>query len=529
MYSSVCTGALKGLYAYLVHAEVDAASGLPGLEMVGYLAGEVKEARERVRVALKNADITLPPMKITVNLSPGDVRKDGSGFDLPIAVGIAAALEKIPGQALEDTLFLGELGLDGTVRRVKGVLPIVQEAARQGIKRCILPAENAMEGAVVRGIQVIGVESLGQLISGLRSCVRGWDNISDMAEGLLAPVQATPEQLLALSDRQPDLDFGDIVGQEMLKRSAAVAAAGFHNMLIIGPPGTGKTMVGKRIPGILPPMTLEESLEVSNIYSVQGLLDASKVLITSRPFMQPHHTISAQALSGGGRIPKPGVISLAHKGVLFLDELPEFPRPILDMLRQPLEEKRVVVARAYGSYQYPADFMLVAAMNPCPCGYYPDPNKCSCTEADVRRYLGHVSGPVLDRIDICVEAPAINVKKLRGMGKGLASGLTSRDMAQLVGVARTMQERRFAETGYRFNSEIRSGDIRKFCQLGISEERMLEQALEKQGASARAYHRTLRTARTVADLAGCKKIGRAHLAEALCYRMADEKYWKGKS
>jgi len=517
MYSSVCTGALKGISAYLVQTEVDVAPGLPGLEMVGYLAGEVKEARERVRVALKNAGISLPPMKITVNLSPADVRKGGTGFDLPMAVGIVAALGKIPGEDLRDTLFIGELGLDGQVRRVKGILPIVQEASRQGIRRCVLPAGNAMEGAVVQDIEVIGVSSLEQLLV--------WIRVGEAEKKrMIKPTKVSQQQLLSLSQEHAQEDFGDIVGQEMVKRAAAVAAAGFHNMLIIGPPGTGKTMVGKRIPGILPPMTWKESLEVSNIYSVQGLLDASKALVTNRPFMQPHHTISAQALAGGGNIPKPGVISLAHKGILFLDEFPEFPRPILDILRQPLEEKRVVIARTYGSYQYPADFMLVAAMNPCPCGYFPDSNKCNCSEADVRRYLGHISGPVLDRIDICVEAQRVDIHNF-GTGE---KGMTSEDMAGVVSVARKMQEQRFVDTGYRFNSEIRSGDIRKYCSLGQAEERMLEQAMERQCTSVRTYHRTLRTARTVADLEGCKKIGKAHIAEALCYRTADEKYWKGK-
>lgn len=522
MYCSVCTGALQGIYAYLVQAEVDAAQGLPGLELVGYLAGEVKEARERVRVALKNAGVELPPMRITVNLSPADIRKDGTGFDLPIAVGMLGALGKLPPESLTDTLLVGELGLSGEIRRVKGVLPIVQEAAGQGIKRCILPAENAGEGGVVQGIEVIGVENITQLLDYLRA------EEADKPK-LIPPTVLSAEKLLSAGEAEEQPDFADVIGQEMVKRGAEIAAAGFHNMLIIGPPGTGKTMIGKRIPGILPPMTMEESLEVSRIYSVQGLLDGKQALITHRPFVQPHHTITAQALVGGGRIPTPGAVSLAHRGVLFLDEFPEFPRVMLDILRQPLEEKQVIVSRTYGSFKYPADFMLVAAMNPCPCGYFPDLNRCTCSENEVRRYLGHVSGPILDRIDIAVEAPDIDIHRLGSGAQEMPDKrMSSAVMRERVAGARKMQERRFQGTAYRFNSEIRTGDMRKFCTLGMEEEVMLEQILGQQGASARAYHRILKVSRTIADLDGSEKITRGHLSEALCYRMTDGKYWKGK-
>lgn len=515
MYSSVYTGALRGIYAYLVQTEVDAAQGLPGLELVGYLAGEVKEARERVRVALKNVGIDLPPMRITVNLSPADVRKDGTGFDLPIAVGILGALGRIPESSFRDTLFMGELGLDGKLRRVRGILPIVQAAAQRGLKRCIVPAENACEGSVVKNIEVVGADNMAQLLEYLRA------EETDRS-GIIPPAKMLPA--MGREERGEEVpDFADIAGQEVVKRAAEIAAAGFHNMLIIGPPGTGKTMVGKRIPGILPPMTLQESMEVSNIYSIQGLLNASRTLVADRPFVSPHHTVSAQALAGGGRIPRPGAVSLAHRGVLFLDELPEFPRAVLDLLRQPLEEKRVVIARNYGSYCYPADFMLVAAMNPCPCGYYPDLNRCTCSEAEVRRYLGHISGPVLDRIDLCVEAPPLDVRSL-----GSREGHTgSREMRGRVETARRMQEKRFAGTGYRFNSEIRARDMQKYCALGAGEQQMLEQLMQRQETSARAYHRLLRTARTIADLEESDKIGRAHLAEALCYRVMNTKYRKG--
>lgn len=514
MYSNVCTGALQGIYAYLVHTEVDVAGGLPGIEMVGCPAGEVREAKERVRVALKNAGIELPPMRITVNLSPADVRKDGTGFDLPIAIGILHAMGKVPARVTEDTLFLGELGLDGEVRKVKGVLPIVRMAAEKGIKQCIVPAGNAKEGGVVQGIDILGVRSLSQVLEYL--CAG-----REKQKQILLPTKVLPAELSGLG-RGEEPDFKDVIGQEFAKRGAMVAAAGFHNMLIVGPPGTGKTMIGKCIPGILPSMTDKECLEISSIYSVRGMLDEERSLITKRPFVQPHHTVSAQALTGGGRIPKPGLISLAHRGVLFLDEFPEFPRHILDMLRQPLEEKRVIVSRNYGSYSFPSDFQLIAAMNPCPCGHYPDLNKCTCSETQVRRYLGHVSGPILDRIDICVEAPEI---KIAGFGK-TKGGMSSKDMGEQVQVAREMQNRRFAESNYRFNSNILPGDMKKYCSLGIEEERLLERLLSKEAFSVRGYHKTLKVARTIADLEGCDRIMQRHISEAVCYRLSDDKYWK---
>lgn len=514
MYSNVCTGALQGIYAYLVQTEVDAAGGLPGIEMVGCPAGEVREAKERVKVALKNVGIELPPMRITVNLSPADIRKDGTGFDLPIAVAILHALGKLPADAIKDTLFLGELGLDGEIRPVKGVLPIVRMAAKYGIKKCIVPAQNAKEGGVVQEIKVLGVSNLSGLLAYLCAEEKEQNKI-------LLPTEVSLQDMIGNEEKEA-YDFADVIGQGFAKRGALIAAAGFHNMLIIGPPGTGKTMIGKCMPGILPAMSTGECLEVSEIYSVKGLLDKERPLITSRPFIQPHHTISEQALAGGGRIPKPGLISLAHRGVLFLDEFPEFPRTILDVLRQPLEEKKIVVSRSYGSYRFPADFQLVAAMNPCPCGHYPNLNKCNCTEAEVRRYLGHVSGPILDRIDICVEAPAIDLTDL-GKEKG---GMSSGTMRSQVAMAREMQNKRFAGSSYRFNSEIKPGDMKKYCKTDEQGKKMLEQYMAKGGCSMRGYHRILRVARTIADLEGSDEVRQNHVAEAICYRMADEKYWK---
>lgn len=505
-----------GIHAYLVQAEVDVSTGLPGFEMVGYLAGEVKEAKEKVKVALHNVGVELPPMKITVNLSPGDKRKDGTAFDVPIAVGILAALDKIPKSQLTGTLFIGELGLNGEVKSVKGILPLVQRAAAEGIKRVIMPRTNAKEGGVVQEVKVVGVESITQLI-------RYLNTPEEKQDELILPTKILPGQLLTQRKAgSVRLDFEDIVGQYALRRGAEVAAAGFHNMLILGPPGTGKTMIGKRMPSILPPMTLKESLEVTSIYSVQGLLDSAKSFITERPFVNPHHTISHRALIGGGLVPKPGAVSLAHRGVLFLDEFTEFPKPILELLRQPLEEKSVTLSRTYGSYTYPSDFILIAAMNPCPCGYYPDINRCTCTESMVRRYLGHVSGPILDRIDLCVEAPALPLGALGNARKGESSEVIRTRVTE----ARKRQEERFKGTHYQFNSQIETGDIPKYCAIKQEDEIVLSKILEKQGASARTYHRVLKVSRTIADLRGSEEIEKADWMEALSFRLGEEKYWR---
>ena len=528
MYSRILSGAVCGVRAYMVGVEVDIASGLPSFNMVGSLSGEVRESRERVCVALKNAGLSLPPAHITVNLSPADRRKEGTGFDLPIAVGILQSMERFSGTVARDTLFLGELGLNGELKKVKGVLPIVQEAAKQGIRECIVPVGNAMEGAVIPGIIVRGAGHIGEVLAYLRGkgekekdarAGLGGRQQEEMP-GLLPPVKWEPEGMLEGRGDFLGEDFALVKGQESAKRAAEIAAAGFHNLLMTGPPGVGKSMIAKCIPGILPPLSLEESLEVTSVLSVAGLLEEGRGLAAERPFCAPHHTLSQIALMGGGNIPRPGLVSLAHRGVLFLDELPEFQRSTLDSLRQPLEEREVRIARAGGNITYPADFMLVCAMNPCPCGYYPDAGRCRCTGPQVKRYLGKISGPILDRIDLCVELQALDIRSLRGTERGESS----RQIRERVIRARKRQAQRFAGTDYRFNGDIRAGDVERFCPLSREGRQCMEDLFQKLKLSARAYHRILKVARTIGDLAGEEHIKKEHLLEAACYRPASD-YW----
>lgn len=514
MFSTILSGTIYGIKSYLVHVEVDLSSGLPCFVMVGRLGAEVKESGERVRIALKNTGIAIPPMHISVNLSPADLRKEGTGFDLAIAVGVLIAMERLPRHCADGMLILGELGLDGEVKPVRGVLPAAMCAALQGVGRCLVPKENVREAAAAVGMKAVGVSCLRQVMDYLKCPPESRD--------AMLPPEALDQKKLFYkkTDKEKKTgrgDFSEIVGQESVKRAALIAAAGFHHMLITGPPGAGKTMIAKCMPSILPPLSLEESLEITSIYSVSGNLPAGSSLLAERPFLSPHHTVSPQALSGGGKVPRPGVISLAHRGVLFLDELPEFKRQTLDLLRQPLEERKIQIARTGGSFTYPADVMLVGAMNPCPCGYYPDRNKCRCTPSEIHHYLSHISGPILDRIDLCANAFRIEIRQLQAKKKSESS----KDMREKVMRARKQQEIRYKGTGYRFNSELAPGDMDRYCHLEKEEMEMLEKIFGTFALSARAYHKLLKVARTIADLEANDSIMKKHLMEAVCYQTGD--------
>ncbi len=516
MFSSVTSGAVGGISSYLMQVEVDVSDGLPSFNMIGFMSSEVKEAGQRVKVALKNAGCKIPAARITINLSPVDIRKTGVVIDVPVAIGIMAAMGLIDGKSLEDTVVLGELGLDGEIKPIKGTLPIVTKAKEMGFRKVILPKSNAKEGAVVSDIKVIGVSSLQEAALYLQA--------DDNEKDSLIPPTIIDVARLFEEAREYDntLDFSDISGQSGVKRAAEIAAAGFHHLMLIGPPGAGKSMVAKRIPTILPPLSLEESLEVSTIYSVSGML-GEEALITKRPFMSAHHLVTETALIGGGVVPRPGLISLAHRGVLFLDEMPEFTRAKLDMLRQPLEDRNVHIVRNKGTYTYPANFQLVGALNPCPCGYYPDRNKCKCSPSEIRRYLGHISGPILDRVDICVEAPRVDISDLTIRNR--SAGESSKAIRERVLRARRIQEERFKGTDLKFNSEMSPKEIEKFCPLDPREEAYLEKLFTSMELSARAYHKILRVARTIADIDGFEKIMQIHLMEAVGYRITDGKYY----
>ncbi len=511
MFSSVLTGGVNGMDAYLLHAEVDISNGLPGFCLVGSLGNEVKEAKERVQVALKNAGYHIPANKITVNLSPAHIRKEGTGYDVPIAMGILQSLGYFEEKTCEDILFVGELGLNGEIKPVRGILPIVRMAAESGVKCCIVPIENALEGSVIPEIQVKGVENIVQLVTFLQ------EEEECLKEKILPTFQCSLSQIRMKKREQEHADFAEVRGQEMAKRAAEIAAAGFHNLLMSGPPGGGKSMIAQRIPGILPELTDRECLEVSAIYSVAGLLDSEAPIITERPFQSPHHTISNAALVGGGVKIHPGAISLSHRGVLFLDELTEFPRYILECLRQPLEDHKVNIARAHGIFQYPANFMLVCAMNPCKCGYYPDKNRCTCSQKDIIQYWNRLSGPLLDRIDMYVETARVDLVRLQGNGKEESTEAIRKRVEQ----ARKIQEKRFHNRNYTFNSEMKAADMEKFCRLGKSEKQLMELAYTKLKLSARTYHRVLKVARTIADLDQSENIRDKHISEALAYRLTE--------
>ena len=513
-FSSVASACVQGLHVEVIRAEADVSNGLPIFHMVGYLSSEVKEAAERVRTAIRNSGFLLPPKKIVVNLSPATVKKKGSSYDLPIALSVLESVGSLPSGVLENVLVVGELSLDGKVREVSGVLPIVLEAKTQGFHTCILPGKNVREGRLVPGIRILGAETLEQLCTVLNKKESSEKNVTDETNDFNCGQILQPETLY-------DVDYSEICGQAMVKRAAEVAVAGGHNLLLVGPPGSGKSMVAKRIPTILPPMQIEESMEVTKIYSVAGLVDQEYPLITKRPFRCVHHTATRAALIGGGMIPNPGEISLAHRGVLFLDELAEFHKPVLEVLRQPLEEHKIRISRNSGCYEYPADFMLIAAMNPCPCGNYPDLNKCNCTKVQIQNYLGHVSQPFLDRMDLCVEASRVEYGELHQNGKEESSA----EIRERVCAARKIQEHRYEGTGIRTNSGIGVKQLGEYCRIGEKEEKMMQRAFTSMGLTARTYHKVLKVARTIADLDGEEQICCSHLKEALGYRMLDKKYW----
>lgn len=509
VFSKVITAAICGIESRKISVEADVSDGMPGFSMVGFLASEVKEAQDRVRTALKNSGISIPAKRITINLAPGDVRKSGSGFDLPIAVAVLAALGYVPGEALAGVLFVGELSLSGRVNRVRGVLEMVDSAAGFGCHTCVVPEGNLREGAVIQGVRVLGAGSLEQVLCFLNG------------EDVLRKLPINIEEIRSGQTKEPDMDFAEIQGQTVLRRACEVAVAGMHNLLMVGPPGAGKTMTARRIPTILPQTSQEEALEISKIHSIAGLLPEEVGLMTRRPFRAPHHTVTPIALAGGGRTPRPGEVSLAHRGVLYLDELTEFQNSTLEILRQPLEEGRVSISRNTGSYLFPADFMLVASMNPCKCGYYPDRRRCTCSLREVKQYLDHVSQPLLDRIDICVEARPVRYSELTFPKRGESSASIRKRVTRV----QNIQLERYRGTRFRFNSDLTLSAVKEYCPLGRKEQKLMEETFAKLELTARAYCKILKVARTIADLEGCGQIGLSHLGEAICYRSLDKKFW----
>jgi magnesium chelatase family protein len=499
---------LDGIRTIPVTVEADISTGMPVLELVGFLSPEVREAKERVRTALHNSGIVLPAKRITVNLSPGNVRKNGTGFDLPITAALLAAMGALAEREVSRFLFVGELGLNGDILPVNGILPIVADGMERGIREFVVPKDNYPEACLIPEAQVYAFSSIREMIAFIN-------------EGTYAPPE--PSEVPLRQTKTAETDFAEVNGQLFLKRACEVAAAGMHNMLMVGPPGAGKTMISERMSTILPPLTKQEQLELSKIYSVCGLLKNEKALVTRRPFRSPHHTISNIGLTGGGSVPRPGEISLAHCGVLFLDELTEFQKQTLEVLRQPLEDKEIRLVRAAGSVTYPAQFLLLAAMNPCNCGYYPDMNRCTCTPGTLRRYADRISQPLIDRIDICVEASAITYEELTVS----AQNESSASIRSRVEACQNLQNERYAEENFTHNSRIPASKLALYCPLGDKEAAFMEDIFKKQALTARTYHKILRVARTIADLDHSKDIHLRHLTEAVCYRMPAKGYWGG--
>ena len=513
MYSKVISCGVLGIQGVMLYVEADVRDGLPTVSMVGSLSASVRESKDRVITAIQNIGIKIPPKKVTISLLPADFRKEGSLYDLPIAVALLASYGYIPSEELENVCFLGEISLNGEIKPVKGILPMVSHMKEKSIRRCFVPKENEKEARIIDGIEICPVETLNQVLYVLQN--HSQLDTKELRDDMVEHIKGT-------QNTSEILDFSDIIGQEFAKRGAEIAVAGRHNLLLLGAPGTGKSMIASRLPSIMPKLTKEESLEITKIYSVKGELKDGHYLIEERPFRAPHHTITDVALVGGGRFPVPGEISMAHKGVLFLDEFPEFSRNALEVLRQPLEEKRVVINRMYGTYIYPSDILLLGAMNPCPCGYYPNRKKCRCSEPQIRNYLGRISGPLLERMDLMAEVSEISYEQLESSKKTESS----EDIRKRVEQAVFIQSERYRELEITFNSQLHGKWIEKFCPLDKNSQQTLQYVFEKRNWSPRTYYRTLKVARTIADLEQEEKIREEHIIEAIAYRGMEQKYWR---
>lgn len=508
MYSEVISCGLIGIQGVLIRVEADVRDGLPSVSMVGSLSASVRESKERVITAIKNLGIPIPPKRITINFSPADLKKEGTALDLPIAIAILSSYGYFSINELHTQCFFGEIGLNGDIKPVKGILSMVTHAKEQGLALCFVPHANRFEAGIVKDIKICPVKTLEEVILFLkkpkeRKC---WDQNS---------------QNTMIESSNEEIDFEEVFGQNFAKRGAEICAAGRHNYLLLGPPGSGKSMIASRIPTLMPNLTMEESLELTKIYSIKGELKERSVLMTKRPFRAPHHTITEVGLIGGGYSPKPGEITMAHHGVLFLDELPEFSRNTLEVLRQPLEEKKITITRRSQTVTYPADILFLGAMNPCPCGYYPNLEKCHCTPLQIKRYLSRVSHPLLDRIDLMAEVTAVSYEDLQGKG----DSESSKSMKSRVERAVYRQKERYKHAGIRFNGQLQGKAIEKFCCLDKKGERLLQYVFEQRNWSARTYYRVLKVARTIADLEEKNEISEEHLIEAIAYRGMEEKYW----